>query len=107
MGEAASDYPGNRRGTAVAMPVAGLALVAALVVQFRVRRYVASVGWLAVVMVRVFGTMLADRIHNGPAVPYVASTADWMAVPRSRGGLGRGTGVVTGVMMLPIIVFVT
>ena len=75
MGEAASDYLGARLGTAIAMPLAGAALVIALVVQFRVSRYVAWVYWAAVVMVSVFGTMLADGIHNGPGVPYAVSTA--------------------------------
>jgi uncharacterized membrane-anchored protein len=74
MGEAASDYLGSSLGTAVAMPLAGSALVGALIGQFRVRRYVAWVYWLAVVMVSVFGTMLADGIHNGAGVPYWLST---------------------------------
>jgi uncharacterized membrane-anchored protein len=74
MGEAASDYLGNRLGTALAMPLAGLATIAALVLQFRVRRYLAWVYWLAVVMVSVFGTMLADGIHNGTGLPYYVST---------------------------------
>ena len=75
MGEAASDYLGARLGTAVAMPLAGAALVVALTVQFRVSRYIAWIYWMAVVMVSVFGTMLADGIHNGPGVPYAVSTA--------------------------------
>jgi uncharacterized membrane-anchored protein len=73
MGEAASDYLGNALGTAIAMPLAGTALVAALVVQFRLTRYVAWVYWLGVVMVSVFGTMLADGIHSS-GVPYFVST---------------------------------
>jgi uncharacterized membrane-anchored protein len=80
MGEAASDYLGNRLGTAVAMPLAGAALAGALIVQFRVRRYLAWVYWLAVVMVSVFGTMLADGIHNGTGIPYWVSTIVFGAV---------------------------
>jgi uncharacterized membrane-anchored protein len=74
MGEAASDYLGSSLGTAVAMPLACMALIGALIGQFRVQRYVAWVYWLAVVMVSVFGTMLADGIHNGAGVPYWLST---------------------------------
>jgi uncharacterized membrane-anchored protein len=44
------------------------------VVQFRVREYRAWVYWLAVVMVSVFGTMVADGIHNGAGIPYWLST---------------------------------
>jgi uncharacterized membrane-anchored protein len=74
MGEATSDYLGARLGTAVAMPLAGAALVLALVAQFKVREYIAWVYWLAVVMVSVFGTMVADGVHNGTGVPYWLST---------------------------------
>ncbi len=74
MGEAASDYLGAQLGSAVAMPLAGAALIIALVIQFKVRRYLAWVYWLAVVMVSVFGTMVADGIHNGADVPYWLST---------------------------------
>jgi uncharacterized membrane-anchored protein len=74
MGEAASDYLGARLGSAIAMPLAGIALAVALLVQFRVREYRAWVYWLAVVMVSVFGTMVADGIHNGAGVPYWLST---------------------------------
>lgn len=51
------------------MPLAGLALAGALIGQFRVQRYVPWIYWLAVVMVSVLGTMLADGIHNGAGVP--------------------------------------
>jgi uncharacterized membrane-anchored protein len=56
------------------MPISAAALVAALVIQFKVRRYVAWIYWLAVVMVSVFGTMVADGVHNGAGVPYAVST---------------------------------
>jgi uncharacterized membrane-anchored protein len=80
MGEAASDYLGASLGSAVAMPLAGAALVGALIGQFKVRRYIAWVYWLAVVMVSVFGTMLADGIHNGVGVPYWLSTMVFAAI---------------------------
>lgn len=74
MGEAASDYLGRVLGSLLAISLAGAALVAALVVQLSVRRYVAGIYWLAVVMVSVFGTMVADGLHNGAGVPYLVST---------------------------------
>jgi uncharacterized membrane-anchored protein len=47
----------------------------ALLVQFKVRRYLAWAYWFAVAMVGVFGTMAADVLHVGLGVPYVVSTA--------------------------------
>jgi uncharacterized membrane-anchored protein len=79
MGEAASDYLGSTLGTAVAMPVAGLALAGALFLQFRVREYLAWIYWLAVVMVSVFGTMLADGMHSA-GVSYAISTPAFAAL---------------------------
>jgi uncharacterized membrane-anchored protein len=51
-----------------------LGLVAALIVQFRVRRYIAWVYWLTVLMVAIFGTMAADVVHIVLGVPYLYST---------------------------------
>ena len=48
--------------------------VAALSLQFAMRRYTAVTYWLAVVMVGVFGTMAADVLHVGLHVPYAVST---------------------------------
>ncbi|WP_276314598.1 hypothetical protein [Streptomyces sp. AcE210] len=54
--------------------------MASLAVQFTVRRYVASAYWTAVVMVSVFGTMTADVLRIGLAVPYTESTPAFLAV---------------------------
>ena len=48
--------------------------VLALWWQFRVRRYIAVVYWLAVAMVAVFGTLAADGLHVELHVPYIGST---------------------------------
>src|SRR6202042_1438757 len=62
MGEATSDY--LVKVNILLGGVIGLvAFVLALWWQFRVRRYVAVVYWLAVAMVAVFGTMAADGLH--------------------------------------------
>jgi uncharacterized membrane-anchored protein len=74
MGEVTSDYLVHQLQPAIAVVLGGLALVAAIALQFRVRRYVAAVYWLAVAMVAVFGTMVADVIHVGLGIPYLVST---------------------------------
>ncbi|MGI5239958.1 COG4705 family protein [Dactylosporangium sp. CA-139066] len=74
MGETASDFLAHTVAPPVAVGLGGLGLVAALILQFRVRRYLAGVYWFAVIMVSVFGTMAADVLHVGLGVPYVVST---------------------------------
>ena len=75
MGESTSDFLVHRFGAPVAIPVAGVLLLVALVLQFAARRYEAWTYWLAVAMVAVFGTMAADSLHAGLGVPYAVSTA--------------------------------
>ncbi len=74
MGEALSDFLAFRYGPVVAGTVGTAAIVAALALQFRVRRYIAWVYWFAVAMVAVFGTMAADGMHIELGVPYTVST---------------------------------
>jgi uncharacterized membrane-anchored protein len=74
-GEATSDYLDHRIDPSIAAAIAGLALVAALALQFRTRRYRAWAYWLAADMVAVFGTMCADGLHVELGIPYVVSTA--------------------------------
>ncbi|GLK99238.1 COG4705 family protein [Dactylosporangium matsuzakiense] len=74
MGETASDFLAHTIAPPVAVGLGGLGLAAALIVQLRVRRYLAGVYWLAVIMVSVFGTMAADVLHVGLGVPYLVST---------------------------------
>jgi len=73
MGEATSDFSIHRIDPVIAVVLGGIALVIALALQLLVRRYVAYVYWLAVSMVAVFGTMVADVIHVKFGVPYVVS----------------------------------
>lgn len=75
LGESGSDYLVNHMKPEIAVALGGIGLVAALVLQFAVRRYIAWVYWLAVIMVAVFGTMAADVLHVGLGIPYVVSTA--------------------------------
>ncbi|MER7924256.1 MULTISPECIES: hypothetical protein [unclassified Streptomyces] len=78
MGETASDFLAHMFGPIPAVGLGGLAFVAALVVQFAARRYVAWIYWTAIVMVSVFGTMAADVLHVGLGVPYALSTPFFM-----------------------------
>jgi uncharacterized membrane-anchored protein len=53
-------------GTAVAM---GVLLVVALFFQFRARRYVAGIYWLAVVLISIVGTLITDNLTDNLGVP--------------------------------------
>ena len=63
MGESSSDYLVHRMSPVVAVLIGFAAFCAALVIQFRVRRYVAWAYWFAVAMVGLFGTMAADVLY--------------------------------------------
>jgi uncharacterized membrane-anchored protein len=80
MGEATSDYLVQTLGPPLAIGIGAVVFAAALLLQFRVRRYLAGVYWFAVVMVSVFGTMCADVLHVGFGIPYVVSTAFFAVV---------------------------
>jgi uncharacterized membrane-anchored protein len=75
MGEAAADDMGHRLGPVIAVGLAGTGLVAALVAQFAVRRYIAGVYWTAIVMVSVFGTMVADGLRLALGLSHSVNTA--------------------------------
>jgi uncharacterized membrane-anchored protein len=74
MGETTSDYLAKTIEPVLAVGIVGLIFAVSLVMQFLVRRYVAAVYWFAIVMVSVFGTMVADVLHVALGVPYVVST---------------------------------
>jgi uncharacterized membrane-anchored protein len=74
MGEVTSDYLVTELHAMTAIALGGVSLAIALALQFAVRSYVAGIYWLAVAMVAVFGTMIADAIHVGLGVPYAVST---------------------------------
>jgi uncharacterized membrane-anchored protein len=74
MGEVTSDYLVRTFNPVIVVPLAALALAAALLVQLRARRYVPGIYWLAVVMVAIFGTMAADVLHIELGIPYLVST---------------------------------
>ena len=74
MGESTSDYLVHVLDPVVAVGLGAIGLTIALTLQFSVRRYVAWIYWLAVLMVAVFGTMAADVLHIKFGVPYDVST---------------------------------
>ncbi len=80
MGETTSDFLVHRFSPYVAVALGAIGLALALMLQARVRRYVAWVYWLAVVMVSIFGTMAADILHVGFGIPYIVSTAFYAVV---------------------------
>lgn len=73
MGETTSDFLVRQIDPVIAVAIGGICFVAALILQFFVRRYVPWIYWLAVVMVAVFGTMVADVLHVQFGIPYVVS----------------------------------
>jgi uncharacterized membrane-anchored protein len=79
-GEATSDFLVHRLGPYTAVALGALGLVVSLALQFYVRRYIAWVYWLAVVMVAISGTMAADVLHIKFGVPYAVSTAVFAAI---------------------------
>lgn len=74
MGEVFSDFLVRHINPVIAVCLGGIGLIASLVLQFSVSRYVAWIYWLAVVMVSVFGTMAADVVHVVLGIPYLVST---------------------------------
>jgi uncharacterized membrane-anchored protein len=75
MGEATSDYLVHTINPYSAVGLGALGLAVGLAWQFFLRRYIAAAYWLAVVMVAVFGTMVADAAHIELGISYVVSTA--------------------------------
>ncbi len=79
MGETTSDYLVFHINPYLAVALGGIGLVASLLLQLLVRRYVAWIYWLAVVMVAIFGTMAADVVHIVLGVPYLDSSVAFAA----------------------------
>src|SRR4051812_27351203 len=71
VGETAADYLNMNLGFGLTNTtyVTGALLLAALAVQVRLRRYVAPVYWLVVVIISVFGTLITDNLTERYQVP--------------------------------------
>lgn len=77
VGESFADYINETLGFGLSKTtiVFSAALVAVLVAQFRLRRYVPGVYWLAVVLISVVGTLLTDILTDSAGVELWISTA--------------------------------
>ena len=73
MGEAMSDAMGQK-SVPIACAVGIFGLWCALWLQLRQREYRAPYYWFAVMMVAIFGTMIADGIRDGAGIPYSVTT---------------------------------
>jgi uncharacterized membrane-anchored protein len=79
MGEAMSDFMGQRSvPIAAAVGIFGFAF--AMWLQLRTAEYRAPVYWFAVMMVAIFGTMVADGIRDGAGIPYSVTTPVFAAL---------------------------
>jgi uncharacterized membrane-anchored protein len=76
VGESFADYINETLGFGLTNTtlVFSAALVAVLIAQFRLNRYVPGVYWLAVVLISVVGTLLTDNLTDGHNVPLWIST---------------------------------
>ncbi|MDX6581075.1 MAG: hypothetical protein QOI10_259 [Solirubrobacterales bacterium] len=70
VGETAADYVNDTLGFGLTNTtyVAGALLVVCLIAQFRLRKYVPSVYWLAVVLISIFGTLITDNLVDNLGV---------------------------------------
>lgn len=76
VGESFADYVNETVGFGLTNTTLAFsaALLVTLVVQFRLRRYVPAVYWLAVVLISVVGTLLTDNLTDAHNVPLWLST---------------------------------
>ena len=74
MGESTSDYLVFHINPYVAVAFGSIGLIISLILQLWVKKYVAWIYWLTIVMVAVFGTMAADILHVVIGIPYLITT---------------------------------
>ncbi len=76
VGETFADWVNGKLGDSLTKTtlVMGSLLVVALIAQFRTRRYVPGVYWVAVVLLSIVGTLITDNMTDGHNVPLTRST---------------------------------
>src|SRR2546423_9892408 len=76
VGETASDFLSDNVGLGLTKTtfITGALLVATLVFQFRVRRYVPGIYWLGIVLISVVGTQITDNLTDNLGVSLVTTT---------------------------------
>ena len=77
VGETAADYLNTtlKVGLTNTSLIMGTLLIAVLVWQFRLPRYVPGVYWICVVLISVVGTLITDNLTDHFGVPLAVSTA--------------------------------
>ncbi len=70
VGETFADWVNGKLGDSLTKTtlVMGSLLVVALIAQFRTRRYVPGVYWVAVVLLSIVGTLITDNMAEGAAI---------------------------------------
>jgi len=76
VGETAADFLNVDLGLGLTITsiVMAILLIAALLAQFELRRYLPAVYWLAVVLISVVGTLITDNLTDNLGVPLWATT---------------------------------
>jgi uncharacterized membrane-anchored protein len=76
VGETASDYLASNVGLGLTNTtfITSALLIATLVVQFRLRRYVPPIYWLGIVLISVVGTQITDNLTDNHGVSLVTTT---------------------------------
>jgi uncharacterized membrane-anchored protein len=76
VGETAADYLNDTLGFGLTNTsyVTAALLIAVLVAQFRTRRYIPGIYWLAVVLISVFGTLISDNLVDNLGVALTTTT---------------------------------
>src|SRR5690349_20688479 len=85
IGETAADYLNDNLGFGLTNTtyVAGALLVALLVAQFKLRKYVPPVYWAVVVVISVFGTLITDNLTDKYNVPLTTTTPIFAEIGRA------------------------
>lgn len=81
VGETAADVLSDtfKLGLVVTSWVMAAALAIALVVQFRAKKYIPTIYWIAVVFISVVGTLISDNLVENMGVPLATTTAIFSA----------------------------
>ena len=76
VGETGADYLNETLGFGLSKTtlLASVVLVVALVLQFRVRRYVPWIYWVSVVLISIVGTLITDNLTDNFGVSLVTTT---------------------------------
>jgi uncharacterized membrane-anchored protein len=82
VGETAADLMNEELGLGLTNTtyIMGAALIAILVVQFRSRKYIPGVYWLAVVLISIVGTLITDNLVDNAGVALQTTTYAFSAI---------------------------